>query len=251
MMTLSRRAWLGLLLALAWGLPAFADEAAALVFFSGNPLLIAENGQVRPLRKGDSVAAGETIDTVDGRVQLRFRDGASMSLQPGTRFRVDKFRYTGSDGRAASGDGVLMSLLKGSLRTVTGWLGKHDRTQYRIGTTVATIGIRGTEFGATVDGSGLTVATYAGLVEVCSEVGCVEVAPSESVWVRALNARPELRRGAGTGGFKADGAVPEAPVNREVVPVPQPTQPMQPIQPAPQTSPNYQGPNTTAPYRSP
>jgi hypothetical protein len=104
------------------------------------------------------------------------------------------------------------------------------------------------------------VATYAGLVEVCSEVGCVEVAPSESVWVRALNARPELRRGAGTGGFKADGAVPEAPVNREVVPVPQPTQPtqpmqpmqpIQPIQPAPQTSPNYQGPNTTAPYRSP
>jgi len=249
MKTLSRRALLGLLLALAWGLPALADQAAALVFFSGNPLLIAENGQVRPLRKGDSVAAGETIDTVDGRVQLRFRDGASMSLQPGTRFRVDKFRYTGSDGRAGAGDGVLMSLLKGSLRTVTGWLGKHDRTQYRIGTTVATIGIRGTEFGATLDGSGLTVATYSGLVEVCSEVGCVDVAPSQSVWVRALNARPELRRGSGAAGFKTDGALPDVPVNREAMPAPQPVPP--PVAPAPPTSPNYQGPSQTAPYRSP
>lgn len=248
MKTLSRRAWLGLLLALAWGLPAVADEAAALVFFSGNPRLIAENGQVRPLRKGDSVAAGETIDTVDGRVQLRFRDGASMSLQPGTQFRVDKFRYTGTDGRAGSGDGVLMSLLKGSLRTVTGWLGKHDRMQYRIGTTVATIGIRGTEFGATLDGSGLTVATYSGLVEVCSEVGCVEVAPSQTVWVRALNARPELRRESGAGGVTVEGALPETPVNREAMPLPPPAPP---VQSTPPSSPNYQGPSPMAPYRSP
>lgn len=246
----SRRAVLGVLLCLAGGLPALADEAAALVFFSGNPVLIGENGQVRPLRKGDSVAAGETIDTVDGRVQLRFRDGASMSLQPGTQFRVDKFRYTGAGGRADAGDGVLMSLLKGSLRTVTGWLGKHERTQYRIGTTVATIGIRGTEFGATLDGSGLTVSTYAGLVEVCSEVGCVEVAPSQTVWVRALNARPELRGELGGDGLKVDRALPETPVNREAMPTLQPASPAHPMPTSPPTQPPYQGPSTAMPYNN-
>lgn len=242
-------------LCLIGGGPAAADEAAALVFFSGNPVLTAENGKIRPLRKGDSVSSGETIDTVDGRVQLRFRDGASMSLQPGTQFRVDKFNYAGNTERAVSGDGVVMSLLKGSLRTVTGWLGKRDRTQYRIGTTVATIGIRGTEFGASLDGSGLMVTTYVGLVEVCSEVGCVEAAPAETVWVRSSNARPELRRGNESRGLGTEGAMPETPVNREVIPQLQPTLPAPPAQPVPPVpaqpmqpaTPPYTGPNSIAP----
>lgn len=245
---MSSRLSLWLLLCLVWACPALADEAAALVFFSGSPLLRAENGVVRPLRKGDSIASGETIDTADGRVQLRFRDGASLSLQPGTLFRVDSFRYSGNGGHAGVGDGVIMSLLKGSLRTVTGWLGKRDRTQYRIGTTVATIGIRGTEFGASLDGSGLTVSTYAGLVEVCSEVGCVDVAPSQTVWVRALNVRPEFRRESGAIDLKTSGALPETPLNREAMPIPQSIQPAPQMPPSPPpTQTPYQGPSTAVP----
>jgi hypothetical protein len=247
---MSSRLSLWFLLCLVWACPALADEAAALVFFSGNPVLTAENGIVRPLRKGDSIASGETIDTVDGRVQLRFRDGASMSLQPGTQFRVDSFRYSGNADQAVAGDGVIMSLLKGSLRTVSGWLGKRDRTQYRIGTTVATIGIRGTEFGASLDGSGLTVSTYAGLVEVCSEVGCVDVAPSQTVWVRALNARPELRKGVGNSAFKTDAVMPDTPVNREASPMQQPAQSVQPAQPVqqPMPPPNMLPNSASPPY---
>ncbi|MDP3540684.1 MAG: FecR family protein [Azonexus sp.] len=245
---MSLRLSLGILLGFLLSAPAFADEAAALVFFSGNPLLTAESGAVRPLRKGDSVASGETIDTVDGRVQLRFRDGASMSLQPGTQFRVDSYRYSGNGAQAAAGDGVIMSLIKGSLRTVTGWLGKQDRKQYRIGTTVATIGIRGTEFGASMDGSGLTVTTYVGLVEVCSEVGCVDVAPAETVWVRSPGVKPELRSGLESGGLKTEGMMPATPVNREAMPLQQPTQPVQPM---PNAAPPYNMPPMHSPPTSP
>ena len=134
--------------------PVLADVAASVVFFSGKPQLTAINGVSRPLKKGDSLSSGETIDAADGRVQLRFADGASMSLQPGAQFRVDSFRFSGKNERAIPGDGVVMTLVKGSLRTVTGWLGKLERSQYRIGTSVATIGIRGTEFGAVMDGPG-------------------------------------------------------------------------------------------------
>lgn len=223
------------------------EVAASVVFFTGAPVLTAENGSTRPLVRGGSIAAGELIDTADGRVQLRFPDGASMSLQPNTQFRVDRFRYAGNGGHAAAGDGVVMSLLKGGLRTVTGWLGKRDRSQYKIGTTVATIGIRGTEFGASLDGSGLLVTTYAGLVEVCSEAACVEVAPTETVWVRSLGARPELRSGPAAGGVKADGAIPETPLSREAMPLPPPTQPVQPVQPVQPTQPLYQTPNMASP----
>lgn len=248
---MSSRLSLWLLLCLVWACPALADEAAALVFFSGSPLLTAENGTVRPLRKGDSIASGETIDTVDGRVQLRFRDGASMSLQPGTQFRVDSYRYSGNGAQAAAGDGVVMSLIKGTLRTVSGWLGKQDRKQYRIGTTVATIGIRGTEFGASMDGSGLTVTTYVGMVEVCSEVGCVDVAPAETVWVRSPGVRPELRSGAEGRSFKAEAVLPETPVNREVTPVQQPVQPAPSVPPPHTVPPPYTGPPTYSPPKIP
>ena len=224
--------------------PVLADVAASVVFFSGKPQLTATNGVNRPLKKGDSLSSGETIDAADGRVQLRFADGASMSLQPGAQFRVDSFRFSGKNERAIPGDGVVITLVKGSLRTVTGWLGKLDRSQYRIGTSVATIGIRGTEFGAVMDGSGLTVSTYVGLVEVCSEVGCVQVAPSETVWVRSLGSRTELRSSLGGSNFRNENVIPEAPLNREAIPLQQTIQPVQQI-----TQPIHnQQPTITAPY---
>jgi len=215
----------GFCLWLLYSVPAMAGVAATVVFLTGQPQAIAADGRARPLARGSEIVAGETIDTADGRVQLRYRDGATMSLQPATRLRIDRFQYSGEHVVAA--DGVLMTLLKGGLRTVTGWLGRKDRSQYRIGTTVATIGIRGTEFGAQLDESGLVVTTYAGLVEVCSEVGCRDVAPSETVWVRAAGARPELREVSPGQKLSSDGVIPETPVVREV----------QPLQPPPQAPP--------------
>lgn len=211
-----RRLAAGLCLWFLSSVPAMAGVAATVVFLTGQPQVVAADGSSRQLVRGAGIVAGETIDTADGRVQLRYRDGATMSLQPATRFRIDRFQFSGE--RVAAGDGVLMTLIKGGLRTVTGWLGRKDRAQYRIGTTVATIGIRGTEFGALLDESGLLVTTYAGLVEVCSEVGCRDVAPSETVWVRAANQRPELRHPAPATGFQGGGVIPETPVVREVLP---------------------------------
>jgi hypothetical protein len=230
-----RRLAAGFCLWLLCSVPAMAGVAATVVFLTGQPQVIAADGRVRALARGGEIAAGETIDTADGRVQLRYRDGATMSLQPATRFRIDQFQYTGSE-RVVAGDGVLMTLLKGGLRTVTGWLGRKERSQYRIGTTVATIGIRGTEFGALLDESGLLVTTYAGLVEVCSEVACRDVAPSETVWVRAAGVRPELREERSGGRLSSDGVIPETPIVREV----QPVQSL-PQAPAPVPPPHYPG----------
>lgn len=235
----------GMLLGLLVASPVLAEIAASVVFFTGNPQLTAAGGIVRPLKKGDSISSGETIDAADGRVQLRFTDGAGMSLQPGTQLKIDSYRFSGNGSQAVSGDGIAMSLLKGALRTVTGWLGKQDRTQYRIGTSVATIGIRGTEFAATLDDSGLIVSTYVGLVEVCSQVGCAEVAPSETVWVRSSGSRPQLRNGQEGLGLKTDAMLPATPVNREAMPSPPVIQPIQ------NTSPTYLAPSATSPTGAP
>lgn len=80
-----------------------------------------------------------------------------------------------------------------------------------MGSTVATIGIRGTECGATVDDTGLTAVTYAVEIEVCSQAGCLDVPSGKSVWVRAANERPQYRDAAAKPAFESLKVMPEVP----------------------------------------
>ena len=169
---------------------AFGQEAAAVIFASGNVQIVAADGTVRAATRGNVVNAGDTIETGDGKAQVRFRDGATMSLQPATRFRLDDFRFSVRDGKAGPDDRSFFSLLKGGFRTITGLIGKEKRSQYRVSTTVATIGIRGTDYSARLVESGLAVTTFGGLVEVCNDGGCVLVAPGQTATVNDRNQIP-------------------------------------------------------------
>ena len=84
----------------------FAQSAATVLFASGGARILGQNGEGRAASRGSTLSVGETVDTLDGRVQLRFNDGASVSLQPGSRFRVDEFRFSaqGAKCRTATGD---------------------------------------------------------------------------------------------------------------------------------------------------
>ncbi len=103
----------------------------------------APDGVKRPLHRGSIINPGDTIHTHRGGAQVRFTDGAYLSLKPATSFRVDEYRYTGNTDGEERG---FFSLLRGGLRTITGLIGKVNRKTYRITTSTATIGIRGTAF---------------------------------------------------------------------------------------------------------
>lgn len=208
-MTMHRH-FLGVLLLFLLPAPSWAESAAKALFVTGSPVVTAITGQVRPLLRGGELASGDSLNTADGRVQLRFADGASMSLVPGSQFRIDAFRFSERGNGLGSGDGVAMTLIKGALRTVTGLLGKENYRQYRLETSVATIGVRGTEYGATFDGSGLSVTTYAGRVEVCSDVACQEIGSGDTVWV---DGRAEAPRRAAMSGTELQPGLPQTPGN--------------------------------------
>jgi len=214
MMPAMTKQWSCLLALLVLLMPAlaFAEAAAKVVFVTGSPTVTVPGAPARPLVRGSELQAGDTINTLDGQVQLRFADGASMSLKPGSNFRIDAFRFVDRGNRASSGDGVVMTLIKGAMRTITGLLGKEDYNQYRVGTSVATIGVRGTEYGAVFDGTGLAVTTYAGRVEVCSDAGCQQIGPGETVWVYERNQRPQFEpRNAAIPGAAVQPDLPQAP----------------------------------------
>lgn len=181
-----------LLIALAAVYPVLAYSAGAgsIDFSAGNVTAVNVNGIQRPLTKGAEISNGDTIHTGDGgRAQVRFSDGAMVSLQPQTEFRIDNYQY---GGKADGQEKGFFSLLKGGMRTITGLIGRSNRDNYKVTTNVATIGIRGTEYtGALNPATGeLVVNTGEGLVEVCNAAGCMLLASGESGIVSAGNSTP-------------------------------------------------------------
>lgn len=178
---------------LAFCLPAeslHAAGAAKIDFAVGEVVAVQADGVRRPLARGAEVGAGDTVDTGAGRAQLRFTDGAMVSLQPRTQFRIDAYEFKGQpDG----GEKGFFSLLKGAMRTITGAIGKADRKAYRLDTAVATIGIRGTEY-AVAYGNSITATTNSGLIEVCNAAGCLLVEAGQSVYVPDANTAPVFTR---------------------------------------------------------
>ncbi len=173
-------------LAATFPLAGHATSAARVDFAVGDVKAQTPDGRSRPLAKGAEIANGETIDTGSGRAQVRFSDGAKVSLAPQTQFRIDDYHFAG---KADGSEKGFFSLLKGALRTITGAVGRSNREKYRVTTTVATIGIRGTEFSVTY-GNSINVTTGEGSNEVCNAAGCLILNSGESAHVADNNTRP-------------------------------------------------------------
>ena len=173
-----------LMAALLTAYPALAQAAgaASIDFAAGRVTAISASGE-RPLTKGAEIGNGDTIRTADGsRAQVRFSDGALVSLQPQSEFRIDNYQFSGKEDGQEKG---FFSLLKGGLRTITGFIGRTHRNNYKVSTAVATIGIRGTEYTVQVQEDGTTqVHTGEGLIEISGTAGSLLLASGESGIVR-------------------------------------------------------------------
>ena len=175
-------------LSAAFPLAGHAANAARVDFAAGDVKALAPDGRSRPLAKGAEIASGEMIDTGSGRAQVRFTDGAQVSLAPQTQFRIDDYRFAG---KADGSEKGFFSLVRGAMRTITGLVGRTNRDNYKVNTTVATIGIRGTEYSVTY-GNSINVTTGEGTVEVCNAAGCLILNSGETGYVPDSNTRPTM-----------------------------------------------------------
>lgn len=186
-----RQATLALSIALSvvYSGAACSAGAGSVNFSIGQVVALNAAGIQRALSKGAEIDSGDTIRTGEsGRAQVRFADGAMVSLQPATEFRIDEYKYSGQPDGQEKG---FFSLLKGGMRTITGLIGRSKRDSYKVSTAVATIGIRGTEYTLGVSSNGeLQVSTGAGQVEVCNGGGCALLAGGESGKVNTATSTP-------------------------------------------------------------
>ncbi|MEO8006666.1 MAG: FecR family protein [Betaproteobacteria bacterium] len=157
-------------------------------FAVGNVTATGLNGQSRALTRGAQVDQGDTVNTNGGRAQLHFSDGAFVSLQPESQFRIDQYRY---DGKQDGNEKGFFSLLKGGLRTITGLVGRTNKANYQVTTSVATIGIRGTEY--TIQyGNSVSGSVGEGEINVCNTGGCLSVVNGESYYVQKQDTKPVI-----------------------------------------------------------
>ena len=139
--------WPGLVFAL-WSTGAWAQAVGSVVQLTGT-LSAQRASDTRILSMKSEVQKGDTLSTQrDSYAQVRFTDGSLATLRPNTTLRIDDYQFNQN---APQSDGLVMSLVKGGLRSVTGLIGKRgNQDAYKIQTSTATIGIRGSS-GDTLD----------------------------------------------------------------------------------------------------
>jgi hypothetical protein len=165
--------------------------AARVDFTYGSATVSGPDGRERPLVRGTELDNGDTVRTAEGRAQLRFNDGAYVSLQPHSEFLIREYRF---DGKTDGAERGFFGLARGAMRTVSGLIGRVNRDRYRVTTPTATIGIRGTGGVIQVldDGSTLIVGT-SGIWSLTNSSGSVDVPAGVSALAPASSDAPPQR----------------------------------------------------------
>jgi len=125
-----------------------ASQAAATPNLAGKVELVEGDVTVydqakkpRKVAVGDTIHEGEGIVTgKDGELHLNMEDGGFIAVRPNTKMSIAAYRAEGDDS-----DKGVFSLLQGTFRSVTGWIGKFNPRSYQVRTPTATIGVRGTD----------------------------------------------------------------------------------------------------------
>ena len=166
--------------------PQRAARAGVANFVQGQVSVEDAQG-IRALSAGTVVLQGQTLRTgADSEVHLVFDDGGYLALRPDSALQITTAHIA-----ATPDDTLAMRLLAGALRSVTGWIGKFDRGNYQLSTSVTTVGIRGTdhelaiiatEQAAPGEIAGIHNWVHSGGTTLRSAGGAIDVDPGHAAW---------------------------------------------------------------------
>lgn len=156
------------------------------------------DGSVKILSQKSDIDAGDLLSTEkDTYARIKFTDGGEVTLRPNSKMKIDEY---GFNEEVPEKDNFVFSLVKGGLRTITGLVGKRsNRDAYRLNTANATIGIRGTHYGALwVQGDhggladGLYLDVASGAINARNNAGDQDYSAGDYGFVGGINMKPIL-----------------------------------------------------------
>lgn len=185
---------------------ALAAPAGSVTHLSGTISAKRSDGATRLLAIGSEIQEGDELTTQrDTYARIKFVDSGEVVMRPETALKVSSYAY---NTEKPESDNIALSLLRGGLRAITGLIGKRNRDAYKLHTNTATIGIRGTHFGAllcadnctnvpTVSGqapdNGLHVDVSSGAIVVTTNAGQQVVNSGQFGFVKDSFTLPVIR----------------------------------------------------------
>jgi hypothetical protein len=174
-----------LLVFLMSGAAVAAELFGTVENLDGTAVLNSVTGSTTPISVGTRIYVGQSITTAqDGEVHIVTTDSAMIALRPNSNFRVERYQAKGEDN-----DEIAFSLLKGALRSISGWIAKRNPAAYKLNTPTATIGVRGTDHETFIlevadgdDQPGTYNTVYEGITVMQSARGNTEVRAGESAY---------------------------------------------------------------------
>ena len=122
------------------------DNAGNVLRVTGRATITSPDGQIRKIEKGAQLKSTDIISTgARSHVRMKLEDESYIMVRPDSRVSIDDFKFIRKNEEENRG---FFSLLKGGFRVITGLI--KDKKKYKYRTTVATLGIRGTEFSVRV-----------------------------------------------------------------------------------------------------
>ena len=127
-----------LLLFAVFFVPLSFAQSGKFTYVVGN-VYVESGGKRINATRGMDVNAGDLVVTLtDGMAQLSMIDDAKISLRSSSQLKIERYAR-----QKEGGEGAILALFSGTLRTFTGLLSKVNRDKYQMKTRTATVGIRG------------------------------------------------------------------------------------------------------------
>ena len=184
---------------------ACAAPAGEITHLSGLLSVKQADGTAKVLSVKSVVNEGDLLSTEDDTyARIKFIDKGEIVMRPNSQLKVESYRY---DAEKPQNDNVLVSMLKGGLRAVTGLIGQRNKDKIAYQTPTATIGIRGTHWGMLFcqgdcskvhthtgepPANGLHLDVASGSVSIRNNAGTFTFNPGQFAFMPNANVPPEL-----------------------------------------------------------
>ena len=155
--------------------------SAAVTSVTGSAQVQTGTSSPRTLRQGDEVSQGDTVVTgANSSLVLKFDDGQVAALTANSRMVISTYTYN----PASESGNVLLSLVSGGMRAITGLIGRRSPNQVAYRAATATIGIRGTDTTMATDGTNVVVTVSEGSVTYSYQGVTLTLTAGEAVYSR-------------------------------------------------------------------
>jgi hypothetical protein len=180
----------------------FAETEVGRVTHLSGPLFAKKtDGTTKVLSINSAVEQRDTLVTEKKTyARIKFTDSSVINMRPGTQLNVSQYNF---DQAKPAEDKVVINLIKGGIRSITGMIGKRgNQDGYKLVTETAIAGVRGTTYECKICSgncgsipNGLYLFVLEGSIHVKNDAGSQNLNAGQYMYVQTAASIPKILPG--------------------------------------------------------